>query len=97
MQIGRYFCTYKGFKESLKPRAFLSTEVMDVWIEKFNHEAMIICKNSARQKRRYAFTHNIVVSNILLRSFFSVFFFYLLHIVVSKILLLSSITGKIGF
>uniref|UniRef100_A0ACD5YPB1 Uncharacterized protein n=1 Tax=Avena sativa TaxID=4498 RepID=A0ACD5YPB1_AVESA len=60
VQIGRYFCTYKGFKESLKPRAFLSTEVMDVWIEKFNHEAMIICKNSARQKRRYAFTHNIV-------------------------------------
>uniref|UniRef100_A0ACD5X413 Uncharacterized protein n=1 Tax=Avena sativa TaxID=4498 RepID=A0ACD5X413_AVESA len=61
VQIGRYFCTYKGFKESLKPRAFLSTEVMDVWIEKFNHEAMIICKNSARQKRRYAFTHNIVI------------------------------------
>uniref|UniRef100_A0ACD5THM4 Uncharacterized protein n=1 Tax=Avena sativa TaxID=4498 RepID=A0ACD5THM4_AVESA len=60
VQIGRYFCTYRGFKESLKPRAFLSTEVMDVWIEKFNHEAMIICKNSARQKRRYAFTHNIV-------------------------------------
>uniref|UniRef100_A0ACD5VBL9 Uncharacterized protein n=1 Tax=Avena sativa TaxID=4498 RepID=A0ACD5VBL9_AVESA len=60
VQIGRYFCTYKGFKESLKPRAFLSTEVTDVWIEKFNHEAMIICKNSARQKKRYAFTHNIV-------------------------------------
>uniref|UniRef100_A0ACD5ZUY4 Uncharacterized protein n=2 Tax=Avena sativa TaxID=4498 RepID=A0ACD5ZUY4_AVESA len=33
---------------------------MDVWIEKFNHEAMIICKDSARQKIRYAFTHNIV-------------------------------------
>uniref|UniRef100_A0ACD5W495 Uncharacterized protein n=1 Tax=Avena sativa TaxID=4498 RepID=A0ACD5W495_AVESA len=60
VQIGRYFCTYKGFKESLKPHAFLSTEVMNVWIEKFNHEAMIICKNSACQKRRYAFTHNIV-------------------------------------
>uniref|UniRef100_A0ACD5XX05 Uncharacterized protein n=1 Tax=Avena sativa TaxID=4498 RepID=A0ACD5XX05_AVESA len=60
VQIGRYSCTYKGFKESLKPRAFLSTEVMDVWIEKFNHDAMTICKNSARQKRRYAFTHNIV-------------------------------------
>uniref|UniRef100_A0ACD5TCW8 Uncharacterized protein n=1 Tax=Avena sativa TaxID=4498 RepID=A0ACD5TCW8_AVESA len=60
VQIGRYVCTYKSFKESLKPRAFLSTEVMDVWIEKFNHEAMIISKNIARQKRRYAFTHNIV-------------------------------------
>lgn len=80
MQIGHYFCTYKGFKESLKPRAFLSTEVMDVWIEKFNHEAMIICKNSARQKRRYAFTHNIVVSNILLRSFFFYFLFFICFI-----------------
>lgn len=60
VKIGRYFCTYKAFNESLRPRTYLDSEVMNVWIEKFNHEAKIISQSNPRQKKKYAFNQYMV-------------------------------------
>ena len=64
VKIGRFFCSYKGFNYSLKPRQALDSEVMNVWIEKFNHEAKIVSQNNPRMKKKYAFTQNFVVSTL---------------------------------
>ncbi|KAM0847565.1 hypothetical protein ACQ4PT_054933 [Festuca glaucescens] len=60
VRIGRYFCSYKSFHDSLKPRQYLSSEVMNVWIEKFNREAKIVYQKKPRLKKKYAFTQHLV-------------------------------------
>uniref|UniRef100_A0ACD6AMH1 Uncharacterized protein n=1 Tax=Avena sativa TaxID=4498 RepID=A0ACD6AMH1_AVESA len=60
VEIGRYYTCYKTFQTSLQSRQNLDSELMNVWIEKFNHESDIVCKKSARQKRKYAFTQHFV-------------------------------------
>ncbi|KAM0898757.1 hypothetical protein ACQ4PT_021738 [Festuca glaucescens] len=60
VRIGRYFCSYKSFHDSLKPRQYLSSEVMNVWIEKFNREAKIVSQKNPRLKKKYAFTQHLV-------------------------------------
>ncbi|KAM0908190.1 hypothetical protein ACQ4PT_015632 [Festuca glaucescens] len=50
VRIGRYFCSYKSFHDSLKPRQYLSSEVMNVWIEKFNREAKIVSQKKNQDK-----------------------------------------------
>uniref|UniRef100_A0ACD5ZU07 Uncharacterized protein n=1 Tax=Avena sativa TaxID=4498 RepID=A0ACD5ZU07_AVESA len=60
VEIGRYYCCYRTFQTSLRPRQNLDSELMNVWIEKFNHESDIVCKKSARKKRKYAFTQHFV-------------------------------------
>lgn len=73
VEIGRYYCSYKAFNLSLRPRQCLDSELMNVWIEKFNHEANILSNSNSRQKRKYAFTQHMTVSytGICIRSFFS--------------------------
>jgi hypothetical protein len=63
VRIGRYFCSYKSFIESLKPRHYLDSEVMNVWVEKFNREAKIVAQKNPREKKKYAFTQFMVVSS----------------------------------
>ncbi|KAM0896404.1 hypothetical protein ACQ4PT_023221 [Festuca glaucescens] len=60
VRIGRYFCSYKSFFESLKPRHYLDSEVMNVWVEKFNREAKIVAQKNPREKEKYAFTQFMV-------------------------------------
>ncbi|KAM0881745.1 hypothetical protein ACQ4PT_032754 [Festuca glaucescens] len=60
MRIGRFYCSYKSFLESLMPRQYLSSEVMNVWIEKFNREAKIIVDSNPRAKKKFAFTQLMV-------------------------------------
>ncbi|KAM0894300.1 hypothetical protein ACQ4PT_024571 [Festuca glaucescens] len=60
VRIGRYFCSYKSFFESLKPRHYLDSEVMNVWVEKFNREAKIVAQKNPREKKKYAFTQFMV-------------------------------------
>ncbi|KAM0891832.1 hypothetical protein ACQ4PT_026127 [Festuca glaucescens] len=60
VRIGRYHCSYKSFLESLMPRQYLNSEVMNVWIEKFNREAKIIADNNPRAKKKFAFTQLMV-------------------------------------
>ncbi|KAM0843062.1 hypothetical protein ACQ4PT_057953 [Festuca glaucescens] len=50
VRIGWYFCSYKSFHDSLKPRQYLSSEVMNVWIEKFNREAKIVSQKKLQVK-----------------------------------------------
>ncbi|KAM0854052.1 hypothetical protein ACQ4PT_050679 [Festuca glaucescens] len=58
--IGRYFCSYKSFFESLKPRNYLDSEVMNVWVDKFNSESKIVAQKNPREKKKYAFTQFMV-------------------------------------
>ncbi|KAM0825389.1 hypothetical protein ACQ4PT_069595 [Festuca glaucescens] len=60
VRIGRYFCSYKSFHDSLKPRQYLSSEVMNVWNEKSNREAKIVSQKNPRLKKKYAFTQHLV-------------------------------------
>ncbi|KAM0914864.1 hypothetical protein ACQ4PT_011238 [Festuca glaucescens] len=60
VRIGRYFCSYKSFHDSLKPRQYLSSEDINVWIEKFNREAKIVSQKNPRLKKKYAFTQHLV-------------------------------------
>jgi hypothetical protein len=62
VQIGRYFCTYRSFVASLKPRMPLDSQVMDVWTEKFNRESTLLAAKSNRAKKKYAFSQHMVVS-----------------------------------
>ncbi|KAM0845619.1 hypothetical protein ACQ4PT_056254 [Festuca glaucescens] len=53
VQIGRYFCTYRSFVGSLKPRMPLDSQVMDVWTEKFNRESALLATKSNRSKKNF--------------------------------------------
>ncbi|KAM0891690.1 hypothetical protein ACQ4PT_026256 [Festuca glaucescens] len=65
VQIGRYFCTYRSFVASLKPRMPLDSQVMDVWTEKFNREASLLAAKSNRSKKKYAFSQHMVTKLIV--------------------------------
>jgi hypothetical protein len=65
IRIGRYYCCYKGFHDSLKPREYLSSEVMNVWVEKFNHEARILAQRNPRFKKKFSFSQHFVVIFVL--------------------------------
>ncbi|KAM0905555.1 hypothetical protein ACQ4PT_017304 [Festuca glaucescens] len=65
VQIGRYFCTYRSFLASLKPRMPLDSQVMDVWTEKFNREAALLDAKSNRSKKKYAFSQHMVIKLIV--------------------------------
>ncbi|KAK1615268.1 hypothetical protein QYE76_020785 [Lolium multiflorum] len=54
VRIGRFYCSYKSFLDSLMPRHYLSSEVMNVWIEKFNREAKIIGDSNPRAKKKFS-------------------------------------------
>jgi hypothetical protein len=65
IKIGRSYCTYKPFYASLRPRQCLDSEVMDVWIEKFNHDAKVLCEKNVRVKKKYAFSMLMTVRDNL--------------------------------
>ncbi|KAM0908893.1 hypothetical protein ACQ4PT_015163 [Festuca glaucescens] len=65
VQIGRYFCTYRSFVASLKPRMPLDSQVMNVWTEKFNREAALLAAKSNRSKKKYAFSQHMVTKLIV--------------------------------
>ncbi|KAM0859750.1 hypothetical protein ACQ4PT_046984 [Festuca glaucescens] len=65
VQIGRYFCTYRSFLASPKPRMPLDSQVMDVWTEKFNREAALLAAKSNRSKKKYAFSQHMVIKLIV--------------------------------
>jgi hypothetical protein len=65
LQIGRYFCTYRSFLGSLRPRQQLDNQVMGVWIEKFNRESALLSGKNTCAKKKYAFSVFMTVSKKL--------------------------------
>jgi hypothetical protein len=63
LQIGRFYCTYKSFRESLRYRQDLDSQVMEVWIEKFNQESKVLYSKYPRLKKKFAFSVFMTVSN----------------------------------
>jgi hypothetical protein len=55
IRIGRYYCCYKGFHDSLKPREYLNSEVMNVWVENFNYEAKNSCSKEPKVQEKVCF------------------------------------------
>ena len=66
---------------------FLDSEVMNVWIEKFNHDSKTLATKSPHEKKKYAFTQHIVVS-ISMSSRWALFsvnsFFVISHILLHR-------------
>ncbi|KAM0894786.1 hypothetical protein ACQ4PT_024246 [Festuca glaucescens] len=56
LKIGRFFCSYKSFNGSLRPRQYLSNAVMAIWTEKFNHAAKASAEKNPRNHKRYSFS-----------------------------------------
>jgi hypothetical protein len=65
LQIGRYLYTYQSFLRSLRPRQQLDSQVMGVWIEKFNRESALLSGKTPRAKKKYAFSVFMTVSKKL--------------------------------
>ncbi|KAM0892305.1 hypothetical protein ACQ4PT_025815 [Festuca glaucescens] len=54
-----------SFVASLKPRMPLDSQVMDVWVEKFNRESALLAAKSQRSKKKYAFSQLMVLKLIV--------------------------------
>jgi hypothetical protein len=65
LQIGHYFYTYRSFLGSLRPCQQLDSQVMGVWIEKFNRESALFSGKNACAKKKYAFSFFMTVSEKL--------------------------------
>uniref|UniRef100_A0ACD5XC32 Uncharacterized protein n=1 Tax=Avena sativa TaxID=4498 RepID=A0ACD5XC32_AVESA len=56
VKYGRFYTSYRGFQESLRPRQYLSSEVMNVFLEKFNNVAKAYADKNTRAKKKYSFS-----------------------------------------
>ncbi|KAM0883488.1 hypothetical protein ACQ4PT_031593 [Festuca glaucescens] len=56
LKIGRFFCSYKSFHGALRPRQYMSNDVMAVWTEKFNYAAKTGAEKNPRAHKKYAFS-----------------------------------------
>uniref|UniRef100_A0ACD5Y7U9 Uncharacterized protein n=1 Tax=Avena sativa TaxID=4498 RepID=A0ACD5Y7U9_AVESA len=56
VKYGRFYTSYRGFQESLRPRQYLSSEVMNVFLEKFNNVAKAYAVKNTRAKKKYSFS-----------------------------------------
>ncbi|KAM0858361.1 hypothetical protein ACQ4PT_047884 [Festuca glaucescens] len=56
LKFGRFFCSYKSFHGALRPRQYMSNDVMAIWTEKFNHAAKASVKKNPRNHKKYAFS-----------------------------------------
>ncbi|KAM0832563.1 hypothetical protein ACQ4PT_064814 [Festuca glaucescens] len=56
LKFGRFFCSYKSFHGALRPRQYMSNDVMAIWTEKFNHAAKASVEKNPRNHKKYAFS-----------------------------------------
>ncbi|KAM0860727.1 hypothetical protein ACQ4PT_046390 [Festuca glaucescens] len=56
LKIGRFFCSYKSFHGALRPRQYMSNDVMAIWTEKFNHAAKASVEKNPHNHKKYAFS-----------------------------------------
>ena len=62
MQIGNFYVSYEHFYETFKPRQWMGTEVMSLYVEKFNIDNQSKNKIDKRLIKKFAFTVSMTVS-----------------------------------